>query len=237
MATTGRSVVENALRKLGVLGTGQQMSAEDAQIGLENLNRMVGQWSIDGDSIFIATEDVFNLIGNKQDYTMGPGGDFDTVRPVDIQNAWCVSGQLSYPIVEYYDMREWGLISYKPLTSFTPTVMFDDGNFPLRTLRFYPMPTQNFEFHIYSRKPLSEFDMFTPVVLPPGYEDALIYNLAVMLAPDFQREPSQVTYKTALDTKSAIQRQNQKTDNYRMSADLGLLTYPRGFNIWGGGYQ
>jgi hypothetical protein len=79
------------------------------------------------------------------------------------------------------------------------------GTAPLGTVYLYPVPDAAETLYLDSLKPLTEITGLTTVLaFPPGYLSALKSNLAVLLAPEYGREPSKLVYQEAHDTKKAI---------------------------------
>ena len=66
----------------------------------------------------------------------------------------------------------------------------------------------------------------TDVVMPPGYEQALIKNLAVDVAPSFDVTPSPLTIKSAQNSLKIIERTNRVIPT--MSIDSALFGYRGG---------
>ncbi len=235
--TTARKIIEASLRKINSLGSGESLPAEDAADALQALNAMIGMWSVDGDLVYTMTWETFPVIGGTQSYNIGPGQTFDTDRPLEIlaMNLQ-VPGGVAYPIVEL-DERQWSAISIKDISGI-PYGAYYDANSPIANFKFYYVPAVNYQFNIYSRKILASFpSLNTDLDLPPGYEEALIYNLAIRLAPEYEKEPSATVINTANAARSAIAAQNTRNQNNAVSLDAALTRmgqYYSGFNIYAG---
>jgi len=231
--TTARQIVTDALYKINVLGTGQSLSAEDADRGFRTLNQMLSTWSVEGNMVFIDTKETFNLTGASS-YTIGSGADFDTTRPTDIVAAYTTSGTTDYPLTKY-DVRQYSSIDYKD-TGSIPEIFYYDGNYPTATLFLYPKPTSVSTITIYSKKVLTQFTSLDATLnLPPEYETALIYNLALWLSGDFEREPRPQVIKVANSSKKTVERQNLRNT----SVNVAKVSAPRNsdysyYNIYKG---
>jgi hypothetical protein len=233
--TTARQIITDALYKINVLGTGQSLSAEDANRGFRTLNQMLSTWSVEGNMVFIDTKETFNLTGAAS-YTIGSGADFDTTRPTDIVTAYTTSGTTDYQL-ERYDVRQYAAIDYKN-TGSIPEIFYYDGNYPIATLFLYPKPSSVSAITLYSKKALTQFaSLDTTLTLPPEYETALVYNLAIWLSGDFEREPRAQVVKIANSSKMTVERQNLRNT----SVSVASLEVPSsedgtysGYNIYRG---
>ena len=145
-------------------------------------------------------------------YTMGPGGDFNTTRPSSIDRISIVSltnpnQPLELPI-DYYTDWDWQNVPVKNIATTLPTAVYDDGDFPLRRLSYWPIPSVQVKTRIYSWQQLSQFpDLFTDLTFPPGYKEALRYNLASRLIAEMPGEYAQITVaQTALLAVESLAR-------------------------------
>lgn len=235
--TTVRDLISSSLRLINVLGAGENMSPEDAVDGLATLNQMVSSWSTDGTVVFSRSTDTKALTSGVQTLTMGTGGDINTTRPIAITQATVTLNQISYPL-SIWSQNTKSTLSYPTLPGAIPTELYINNGNPLLTLFLYPAPAGGLTLTIYSMKPLSEMTLNTVLDLPPGYERALRYNLAVEFAPEYEREASRTVQNIAYDALQAIKRNNAQYSQPTMSVDGILLVdnyYDNNwFNIYGG---
>ena len=112
----------------------------------------------------------------------------------------------------FSDLEHWQAIPVKTTQSTYPLVCYNDASFPYMNLNFWPVPTGPANCIVYAWDPLSELNNLTNnIELPPGYNTALKYNLAIELAIYFDREPSPALLKKAETTKHTLASINQKT--------------------------
>lgn len=86
---TPRAVISAALRKIGVIASGEAPTASEFQDSLAALNSMLKSWSGKNLALPFLPREVFPLQSGKGIYTMGPGGDFDTQKALLIHDSAC----------------------------------------------------------------------------------------------------------------------------------------------------
>jgi hypothetical protein len=187
---------------------------------------MLQAWNNEKLMVYTVDRQVFSLVPGKQFYTIGPGGDFDVPRPVRIEIAsilWTASNPrpVEIPIAINTD-EEWRATCVKNTPSTYPTDMWPNGNYPLNTLAFWPVPTQVNDLVLYTWGQAADFTSINQeVTFPPGYEEAFVLNLAVRLAPSYGLSPSPVTMNLAAAAKSRLEQINW--DPTYLTVDRALL--------------
>lgn len=81
---TAQQLVSDALRMLGVHGTGQTLEADDVQVGLRMLNELIDAWGTQRLTMPALVRTVVPLTVGQTVYTIGVGGDIDIPRPTEI---------------------------------------------------------------------------------------------------------------------------------------------------------
>jgi hypothetical protein len=230
-----RDIIKAALRKIEVLGSGKDLSAEDASDGLEALNGMISAWSVEGAMIYTETKETFNLTSNKGSYTIGSGGDFDTTRPTKIDAAYVRHGGVDYPLT-IEGKNDYSIISDKESTGI-PSKLYYDENYPLGNIYLWPVPSGSMEITLVTEKPLSEFSSLnTEFAMPPEYKRALIFNLAVEISPEYGRTPHPNVSAIARTSKSVVKTQNRRNDKKTVAIDSAFVS-AGSFNIRTGRYN
>lgn len=234
---TAYDVINSALRLVGVLAGEEAASSSDANQSLTVFNDMIDAWNAERQAIFTTRSDDFPLVLNQQSYTLGIGGDFNIPRPARIDGMSSIllnpspSNPTEIPIT-MYTVEEWqNYVPVKQVTGTFPLICYDDGNFPLRTLNFWPIPTQEQNnVRIYGWQALAAQTLVSQVSFPPGYAEALRYNLAVRLAAEFAVDPSK--YSAAVVATIAIQGLARiKTMNApELFLQSDLVPSPAGYN-------
>jgi hypothetical protein len=230
MATV-RDLISSSLRKLSILGAGENLTAEDATDGLNSLNQMLSSWSADGQVIFSRSVDSIPLTSGLQTYTMGIGGAINTARPAGITQATINLGSTVY-MLNIWNSNVISTQGFPTLQGIPSDIYVNNGN-PLLTLQLYPVPIGGLTLNIYSMKPLSSLALNDTVDLPPGFEEAIIYNLAVRIAPEYDREASQTVKEMASESKGVIMRNNQQYSQAVSAVDEALNPRYMNGNFWG----
>lgn len=231
---TALNLIQGAMGLLQVLNPGA-LTASEAQDGLDSLNEMLASWANDPLNIYKVTNENFVSTGN-QVITMGPGGDWDTDRPIKIQAVTArIATNLDRP-VEILNYSDYLTIRIKNLATNYPNYIYPDGGYPLQNLYVYPVPSSGMTFTVWSIKPLAEFASIEDAVsLPPGYIRAIKYNLATTMAPMFQVAAGPDVQRIATTSLKQIQRTNTRVPT--MQSDPALLTR-RGnlYNVYSDGW-
>lgn len=237
MGTAG-DIVTTALQNLGVIALEEQPTSAESNNGLNALNGLIETLNTESLIIYNIQPEVFPFIPGKLSYTIGTGGDFDTERPVKIEKAYSRSSQnvdLGMSIIDYDVYAD---ISSKEITSSIPVYLYDDGNFPLKNLFFWPIPSdESYSVVLWMWKALANLpNLITELVLPPGYQRMLEWNLTLELGPRMGRSVSPEISALAASSKAQIKRQNYVipevkfdtalTGSRRMMTKADFLTGP-----------
>ena len=220
----------SSARLIGVLASGETLSGNEVADGLVILQQMVDEWQNERLDIFTININTFPLTPGTQTYTLGTSGVFNIPRPtrierMSIQSLLNPAQPLELPL-EMLSDAGWQAIPVKNISSSLPTLVYDDGAFPLRNLNFWCIPTIAVNTLIYSWQPLTTFpDLTTDITFPPGYLKAIRYNLAVDLAPEFGRPVPPEVMMQAMSSKEKIKILNSPLVESRIDP---VLSGPRG---------
>ncbi|MET3414822.1 hypothetical protein [Methylobacterium sp. 1030] len=221
MATV-RDLITRSLRLIQVIGAAEPAGDEDAADALVTLNEMLESWSIEKDTIFEEKRETFPVSAGTASYTIGPAGVFATVRPVQIKAAFLREGTSDLPLTIIDDV-EYSAIPDKSAST-KPYRLYYDANHPLGTLIFDSVPPAPYTLGLTSLKPLTTLaDLNTVLSLPPGYAQALRYNLALQLAPEYERPVSDDVRRIAAESKGAIMDANTMNQNNSSQVDPALM--------------
>lgn len=202
--TTALDIIKSSMRKIGALTKSENPSADEAIDGLEMLNDLLASYSNDSMVVYARSVDSFTLSGGVGSYTIGSGGTFDTSRPVKIISAYIRVGGVDYPLSTIND-DQFSRITYKPTTGIPEVINFTN-DFPLSTIKLYPIPSGSYTIYIVSEKQLTEFTINQDVDLPAGWKRMLIYNLAMEMFPEFGQQATQEVKMIADESKALVRK-------------------------------
>jgi hypothetical protein len=229
---TVRDYISEALQLLGVIASGETASAADEADGLSALVRMLSRWSTEGLLIYTKTKETFTLVASQQTYTWGAAGDFNSARPVLINEVNILVNDVEYQ-VEIINEQQWASIPNKSFSSDIPRFLFAEGSYPLERINLWPKPSSSNSLVVYSKKPLTTYSSVNDTVtVPPGYEDAIIYNLAIARRAAYGAPLEADVYDDAKMFLANLKRKNHKAN--LLKPDTAGLTTRRTYNIYKG---
>lgn len=230
--STVRDLIRASMRKLGVLSSGETGSADEIEDGRMALNSMLDGWSTEKLLVYALTREEFSLAGSQQDYLIGPSGDFATPRPVSIQSAFVKQSNAELP-VNILTIGDWNQISVKDVSGTFPTKLYYEPTSPSGKISVWPKPASTSTLVLYTLKPITSFSNVSDVVsFPTGYERAIIFNLAIELAPEYGRSAPAEVVTIATASKAAIKSINMQPEF--LGVDQSLLSSGAIYNIMTG---
>lgn len=203
-------VVKASFRLIGVLAQGETPSASEGADALSRLNLMLANWSIERIHIYTKLRSTHALVAGTQTYTIGSGGVFNTTRPVKIDQAKILqSNGLESPLTILLAAEEWNAIPEKSVSAVQPLSLYDDYAYPLSTLHLWPKPSGTPTLVLVSWQQLTGFAALgDPFDMPPGYQQAIEYNLAILLAPEYGRPIDAAVASIAGSSRGSIAQMN-----------------------------
>lgn len=224
--TTVLELVTNALNDLGVIGAEETLSAADSSRALKILNNMIQEWNNEELIVYNTEELIFNYVAGQGDYTLGTGGDFNTDRPIEITAAYNrinngTYTEVDYPIQVTTDAQVYSDLVTKNIQTSLPILVYDNGNFPTKTLSFWPVPSDTtYRPVLWVWRQISQFALSDTLSLPPGYETAMEWNLALKCAIPFGKPASQDLRMEANNSLWAIKRINTNVPTLNTPSEL-----------------
>ena len=232
MSTTAHDLVRGSMRLIGAVDPGEELTASEAADGLEMLNELLESWSNERLAVYMTLQENFALVSGTASYTIGSGATFNTTRPLDILSAFIRDDGYDYPL-RILNRKEYDEITYKA-ASFQPEALYYQPSVANGIIYLHGVPAKTYSvtngLYIDSQKQLQSFSgLTTAIVLPPGYKRAIRYNLALELAPEYNRNVPDAVLAIARESKAAVKRLNSRTPKLSLAhLDGGGSS---GFNI------
>jgi len=170
-------------------------SNPDTSDGLAVLNSMTDTWQAERLTIYAELRSLFPVFANQQVYSIGPiSATWPAQRPIRIERAGYIFTSVLPNVEEPFRVlsdQEWAAVTPKELTSSIPTTMHYQGTVPNGLVTLWPIPTDTSQVGtvaIYTWASVPSFANVTLAVnLPPAYQEAIEYGLAVRLAARYPR--------------------------------------------------
>jgi hypothetical protein len=210
---TLRALATQAMGRLGVLASGESMSAADANLCLEAINQLLDEWQATSLMLYAEQRTTWNIVPSQASYTVGDSAEVNVPRPVYVDWVSYVDTTQTPPLeiaVKPYTDFTWAAVGQKALTSNLPLNYYYNLTYPLATLYLWPIPTQaSLQGVLYARTQVAQLaSLDTDVALPNGWQRMIVTNLAVEIAPAFFREPSATLMNQAKSSLAAVKRSN-----------------------------
>ena len=240
MSITGRNIVRDALRELGVIQANETPDGDATSQGLDVASDLLDSWRTERLTIGGVTIATYDLVAETATYTIGDGGDWDQNYPTAIER-WSVipdggaADPVEIPRGRPLTPEEWQRIAVKTLTGAYPTRLYFDRAFSagLGTVSVYPVPTTSDpDVKLYTLTPaIVALALNTAYTLTPGYVRALKLNLAIELASRYGKQPSASLDKRAAEAKGKLKVQHIQPRESPIRPAFLIGTSGRGHNI------
>lgn len=221
MAATALQMIKRAMRLIGAVDAGETLDSDEQSDGLSALNTMLDGWSARGLRVYSIGELSLAWGAGDNEKTLGgAAADFTDDRPVRVLKVTQRRDGNDYPVA-MIEHDVWVSIFDKGTESDLLEYIWVDNEFPARTLRVYPTPSQAVTLKLLVHNAVQSFAAATTEIsMPPGYQRALEYNLALELAPEFAAEPSPLVVRTAASTLRAIAHENRRIPSMNLEPSL-----------------
>ena len=213
---TCMDIIKRALRLLGVTATGETPDSIEMQDAFRELNWMLDSWSTTKVLTPCLTDLLFPTKAYQGTYTIGRSvaANFMADRPLRIEKAFFRRYQetpipIDYPI-NIINNTQWTSIVMKGLQNSWPIYMnYVMTPMPLGTINVWPVPTIDGALGMAVWSQMGTFNSIQDqVTLPPGYLDAIAYNLAIEIAPEYGQEASPTIQRKAMNMKRDLSAVN-----------------------------
>lgn len=225
ITVTAQSLITAAMQEIGALAAGEQASTDDAAWVLQKLQRLLDRYNAQMAMVYSVDFVVFTLNPGPGPVTIGPGATFDVnQRPVSIESASLImnTGAPTTNQVEILlNMRDdmwWSQQTIKGLSSTLPTDLYYSPNWPNGNLYFWPAPTATNQVRLEMRLVLGQITSYAArFSMPPAYWDLVINELAIQIAPSFEKPVSPDLRSNFMKAQKVVESVNIKSP--RMGSD------------------
>ena len=198
-------IITAASQKIGV----QSPTAAQNATALASLNNMITFWGTDKLN-YVVTSESLAIGTSTATYTIGSGGDLDTVRPISLEECFLRDSDGYDHPVSVMPSRAYNRLYYKSFSA-RPTLGYFLPEFPLAKIIFNSIPNAAYTAYFEFTKGFTAFASTTTTIgatWPNEYIEALVYNLAVSLGEDWDRKIPETVILHARETKESIDAMN-----------------------------
>lgn len=176
-------LIQSALSAIGASASGEPLEASLAQEAFLMLNDMLDMASND-DFMVVSISEVIATIAGATDWTIGPGGQINVARPLEINSAFVRVSSLDYPVT-VLNVEQYELIGLKQLNGPWPRAVYYNSGSPVGLLKFWPLPSSG-EIHLFVNQLFTRFATINDTIqFPPGYNMWIRWALAELLMPGY----------------------------------------------------
>ena len=180
-------IIRSAYELIGIAVDGEALNADDINVAQNALNVMVKAWQAHGLNLWKRGSLSIPLTANTTTYTVGSSGTVTTTRPLRVLECVREDTNNVSTIMTRLTLQEYENLPNKTTTG-TPVNYFFDPTLTNSTFKFWPVPDANaaseYTIKLKVQVPISDLTSGTDDVdFPQEWLEALIYGLAVRLAP------------------------------------------------------
>lgn len=221
MATV-KSLVESALKSIGVLAAGEQAQPSDLQDAITKLTQMLASWEHETLLIPALATELFE-VDSKQEYTVGPGGELDTTRPVQVFSLRAVDANGTERIIKLTSRNIIDGLPIKDTVETYPRWFHYEPEYPLGRIMLSSVLAPDTKLMLVAAKPFSPLpDLTEQTEFPPGYDRAIRLGLAFELAPEYGIQVSEVMAAQYRQAISNLKRTAAASRNMTLEVDSAL---------------
>src|SRR5579872_6037210 len=205
-------LITRAATRVGILQQGETLNGSESTDAFNALNDMLDAWNTDRLNIYTVGQAQYALTATVQAYPIGPtaSAPFNVNRPVLIQSASIIlPGTTIRQPMRIMTSAEFPRIKERGLTGVLPDKLYCDYAAPNATLYVHPIPSGTPTLELYAWSALAAFvTLQDTVTFPPGYVEAIVFNLALKLAPEYGQQVDSLIAQTAMGSKQAMRALN-----------------------------
>jgi hypothetical protein len=173
-------LIHSSFRLIGAIAAGETLETNELNDAFISLNQMIASWNTEGLSLAGRGRMFLPLTIGVNQYAL-------TQRPIKIDAASVAVQGIDCPL-EIVDATGWEAITEKAAEAILAKQLYCDYLFPASNVFVWPAPrvAGTLEMFVYSS--IAPFVTVNDVIsLPPGYEQAVRYNFAIAILPEYPR--------------------------------------------------
>jgi hypothetical protein len=195
----------SALRLINVGAAGETPGTGELADALSAFNDLLSAWNADHRTIYTVVNRTHTLTAGVESYTMGTGGAINAPRPIKIESAGITHLNGLRTPVEPIGSQDYAVIPEKTARSRQPLQIYNDNDYPLATLYLWPAPAGAVTLDLNAWEELTgPLALADTLALPPAYNRALRYNLAVDLAAEWGKSVAAEVGAIAKESKADL---------------------------------
>jgi hypothetical protein len=180
MATTVSDLIHSSFRLIGAAAAGEILETNELNDAFISLNQMISSWNTEGASLVGRQRLTVSVFGINGPYAL-------PLRPVRIESASVACGGIDSQLA-IVDSAGWESTPEKAAQTVYVQKLFCDYAYPQASVWIAPVPRLAATLEMWAYILISAFsDVNQSIDLPPGYEQAIRYNFAVALLPEYPR--------------------------------------------------
>lgn len=176
MATI-RNMIRRSFRQIGIVSANEDISSEDLDIARETMSSLLDSWSTNPNISWQRTHNTYAITTSNDAITL-------SLRPVRIID---ISYNLNNVIFSMTQLDSYDFYRVSVPTAGLPSAWMYNGGTEVKLIG-----RGNGILSVITQDPLFDISSNIDAQLdfPPGFENAIVYNVAVMLCDEYGRQPT-----------------------------------------------
>jgi len=201
-------IIYPAFRKIGLKTA--DLTSDQVANALIAFNNMISSWGADFLTTSVISES-FALTSGTAEYSIGSGGDFDTIRPMKVVSCFLRDSDGYDSPVNVMGSRDYSPIVDKDASG-RPTALYFVPTLTMATITFDYAPDAAYTAYFEFWKNFTEYTTTSsPVAYPNEYKQPMILNLAINLDELWDRTVPNTLFIQAQNAYDLVKRLNAST--------------------------
>lgn len=204
---TVNDIITGAMTKLSLIVSGETAKSADVEVCRLALRAMIRTWAAAGVRLWLDEQQTVTLTASIATYTLSP-------RTLEIRDAYRRLDNNDTP-VRVIAREEYNRLPNKAASG-DPFLVWPDRQRKQTVVTVYPVPasTQGALSLSTRRQVLDVDELGEEVEVPPEWHEAMIYNLAVRIAPEFEVTPRADVVNMAAELYAVLEGQGREGSVY-----------------------